>query len=337
MATTAGDFAWWRERATAFACLAALRNDARRITSLETPLVPLAHEVTANYSEVLGARPALGRGFLPGEDAGQRSEVVVLGYGLWQAAFGGDPSVVGHKIDLDGKPHTVVGVMGRNFYSAHSFSVQPGLFIPKDFGLLRDEHSARDVVVYGRLAPGKTLAQAQAQMTTIAKDLASEHPESNDRWGVSVLPIREIAIGQFGRTGGILSAAVALVLLIACANVANLTLARASERALEMALRVALGANHRRIISQLVTESLLLSLSGGALGILIAWESADPLARMIPAQAGVPFLDHVGVDTSVLAFTLLISILSGLLFGLFPAREATRVDLVAVLREGGRA
>ena len=335
---TAGDYAWWRQRTRAFSDLAALRNESRRITSVESPVVPLVHAVTANYFDVLGSRPAIGRGFLAGEDEPGRTHVVVLGYGTWQTIYAGDPTVVGRSIDLDGEPHTVVGVMGREFFSAHTFSnVQPGLFIPKAFSLLRDEHATRDILVYGRLAPGVSMAAAQAEMTSITADLARQHPETNDRWGAAVVPIRELAVGQFGPTGVILLAAVSLVLLIACANVANLTLSRASERSREVALRVALGGSRGRIVTQLLTDSLLLSLTGGALGALIAFVAKGPLAHMIPAQAGVPFLDRVGVDGPVLGFTLLISVASGLLFGLFPAREATRVDLVDVLREGGRS
>ncbi len=279
---TAGDFAWWSERAKGFVGLAAMRNDARRITSVEIPIVPLTHAVTANYFDVLGSKPALGRGFLAGEDEPGRGNVVILGYGLWQSVFGADPGIVGRKIDLDGEPHTVVGVMGPDFYSAHLFAVQPGLFVPKAFSLLRDDHETRDVVVYGRLKTGQTVAAAQAEMAVITKSLATEHPETNDRWGAAVVPIRDLAVGPFGAIGGLLLAAVSMVLLIACANVANLTLSRASERSREVALRVALGANRRGIVSQLLTESLVRSLAGGALGVLIAFLPAVRASRVLP-------------------------------------------------------
>jgi putative ABC transport system permease protein len=336
LATTPGDFLDWRNESHVFAGLTALHNESRRITSVEAPVVPLVHAVTANYFDVLGVEPLLGRGFRPGEDEPGRDDVVILSYGLWQSVFGGDPGVVGRRIALDGRQHTVVGVMGREFYSAHLFAVQPGLWVPMPLADSRQNRERRDLMVYGRLAAGTSLAAAQAAMTALGAEIAREYPDSDDGWGMSLVPLRTHVVGRFSRTGAILLAAVGLVLLIACANAANLSLARATERAQEVAMRAALGASRLRIARQLLTESLILSLTAGALGALLARFGAGPLARLIPAQAGVPFLDRVAVDGRVLAFTLVIAVVSGVLFGLAPSRHAAHLDLVEALREGGR-
>ncbi len=336
LGTTAADFLDWREQGDVFSGLAALRNESRRLTTVDTPVVPLVHAVTADYFDVLGAKPILGRGFAPGEDEPGRDDVVILSYGIWQTAFGGDPGIVGRPIGLDGRPHTVVGVMGPDFWSAHVFSTQPGLWVPMPLQALRDERTTRDLLAYGRLLPGRSVASAQAALSGVAARLAKEHAETNDRWGISLVPLRQHAVGAFSRTGTLLLAAVGLVLLMACANVSNLTLARATERAREVAVRTALGAGRGRIFRQLLTESLVVALLGGALGAALAHLAVGPMARLIPVQAGVPFLDRVAVDGRVLAFTFVLSVLAGVVFGLLPSRQAARQDLVQVLREGGR-
>ena len=336
LGTTAGDFLEWRERAEGFRGLAVLRNESRRITTVETPVVPLVHAVTANYFDVLGVRPLLGRTFAAGEDEPGRGDVVILSYGLWQSVYGGDAGIVGRRIGLDGRPHTVVGVMRPDLWSAHVFAVQPGLWVPTSLAPLREERATRDLLAYGRLAEGWSVASAQAAMSALASRIATERPETNDRWGVSLVPLADHALGSFRRTGGLLLAAVALVLLIACANVANLALARATEQSRDVAIRTALGASRGRIFGQLLTESLVLSLAGGALGAAFAAAATTPLARLIPAQAGIPFLDRVAIDARVLAFAFVLSLVSGVVFGLLPSRQAARLDLVKVLREGGR-
>src|SRR5215471_2058531 len=240
LSTTPGDLHDWRESAGgAFEGLAAIGNVSPRITSLETPVVPLTHSVTANYFDVLGARAFLGRTFTAGDDEPGRNDVAMLSYALWRSRFGGDPGIVGRTIDLDGTPHTVVGVLGPDFYSAHVFNVQPDLWVPAAFEAEREDRVTRDVLVYGRLRPGVEPAAAERTMRTIAARIARDNPRTNDRWSVSIVPIREHAVGGFARIATLVMAAVGLVLLIACANVANLGLVRGTERGAEVAMKIA--------------------------------------------------------------------------------------------------
>src|SRR5581483_2598257 len=335
--TTAGDFLDWRDQGgAAFAGLAALRNVSPRITNLETPVVPLTHAVSANYFDVIGAQPRLGRGFLPGEDAPGRDAVVVLSYGLWQAKFGGDPSIVGRTIDLDARPYTVVGVMGADFYSAHIFNVQPDLWMPTPFDLQRNDRSRRDVLVYGRLKPGVTLPAAADAMRRVGAQIAREHPDTNDRWSIALLPIREHAIGQFDRIAALVLSAVGLVLLIACANVTNLALARGAERSADVAVRTALGASRAQIVRDVLVESLALSLAGGAVGTAIAWFGIPALVHLIPTSAGVPFLSRASIDLRVLGFAIAVSVACGAAASLLPARQAFQIDVIDALRGVGR-
>jgi len=337
IATTPADFIDWRAQASgSVESLAALRNVSPRITSLDTPVVPLTHAVTANYFDLLGSKPFAGRTFRPGEDTPGRDDVVVMSYGLWRTKFGGDRSVVGRTIDLDGRPHTVIGVMPPGFYSAHIFNVQPDLWIPQPFDIEREDRSTRDVLAYARMRPGQSVAAAQAALRTVAARVAREHSATEEGWSVSVVALREHVVGGFTRIAATALAAVGLVLLIACANVANLALARGAERTGEVAIRTALGASIGRIAGELLIESLVLAVMGGAAGALMAVFGIPALLHFIPASAGVPFLDRASVDLRVLLFVLAASVGCALLSALLPARQAGRVDVVDGLRGAGR-
>jgi len=337
MATTVGDFVDWRANASpAFTALAALRNESRRITSVDTPVVPLVHAVSANYFDVLGSRPLVGRTFREGEDTPGREGVVVVSYAIWQTVFGGDRSVVGRVIDLDGKPHTVIGIMPADFYTAHIFNVQPGLWVPAPFDAQRADRLTRDVLVYGRMADGVSLERAQAAMAAAATRISQAHPDTDDRWSIALVPVREHTVGAFTHVAGALLVAVGLVLLIACANVANLALVRGAERAGEIAVRTALGASRGQITAELLLESSVLALAGGAVGTVLATLVLPLLVHLIPIGSGVPFLDRAVVDARVLAFATAASIGSAMLVALLPSRQASRIDVVAGLRSSAR-
>jgi putative ABC transport system permease protein len=279
----------------------------------------------------------LGRTFAAGEEKPGQDRVVVISYDLWQSAFGGDEALVGRSILLDDESYTVIGILPADFYSAHFFAVQPDLWVPLSLIGEEQERRVRNLVVYGRLAPGRNLQEAQSAMDALAVNLAQQYPETNRDWAISLVPVQEDVVGNLKQTFFILLAAVGLVLLIACANVANMVLTRASERSREIALRTALGAGRGRLLRQILTESLLLAGAGGLLGILIALLGVGPMVRLIPSGAGVPFLDQVRVDSGILAFALLATLLTGVLFGLAPAWQVSRWNLNDALKEGGRA
>jgi len=287
--------------------------------------------VSANLFGVLGVQPALGRGFLAEEEVRGAHRVVVLGDALWQRRFGGDPGVIGTALLLDGEPYTIVGVMPPDF---RFLDDRIELWAPLSFdGTESRLYSAGAGI--GRIRPGFSLEQAQAELSRIAAGLAAAYPDTNGSTGVRLEGLRDDLYNEyFRRAAAIVSTAVAFVLLIACANVANLLLARAATREREIAVRAALGAGRFRIVRQLLTESVLLSLCGGGLGLLLSVWGVRALVGIMP-----PFffgIERIGIDGRVLAYTLGISVLAGILFGLAPALHASRPDLRESLKEGGR-
>ena len=288
--------------------------------------------ITGNYFDTFGVRPALGRGFsLENEKTGQ-DHVTVLSHAFWQTRFGGDPNIVNKTINLDGKAYEVLGVM-----PAEVVLPQPAqLWVPINFDADPEMkmRNARFLRGIGRLKEGVTLDQAQTDTDLIAAQLEQQYPDSNTGWSLRLIPLREILVGGSRTMLFILFGAVGFVLLIACANVANLLLVRAAARQKEIAMRTALGASRLRIIRQMITESLLLAIFGGALGALLAVAGVKLLVSF--SEDSIPRTANVKIDATVLAFTLLISLATGLLFGLAPAIRTMKENLVDALKDGIR-
>jgi len=301
------------------------------LTGGSTPEEVLGRGVSWNLFRVLGVSPLLGRDFVAEDDQTGAGHAAILSHALWQQSFGGDGNIVGRRIQLDRENYDVIGVMPRGFTFPDRESA---IWVPNAFTENeRTNHGNHFLEVVGRLKPGVALAQANAELAGIARNLAEKYPQTNTNYGAFAVPLRQDRVGSLRLAVFVLLGAVGFVLLIACANVANLLLARATSRQREFAVRTALGAGRGRLVRQLLTECVLLALFAGALGLLLSNFGAAFLARLVPN--GIPPAIGAGIDVRVFAFTLAVSMATAILFGIVPALRASSVNLSDSLKEAG--
>jgi putative ABC transport system permease protein len=329
----------WREQQSVFAGLAAFNDTRNSLSGDGAPEEITGQVATDNLFSVLGVNALLGRTFTPEDSKPGQNTVVVLSYGLWQRRFGADPNVVGRKVILNAIDYTVIGVMPPDFKWHVRKNSQTGqaaeLWTPWAISPGFKQFRGRFICAVARLKTDVTLSQARAEMGVIAARLAEQHKQFNRGYGVNLVPLREQFAGEIRRALLVLMGAVGFVLLIACANVANLLLARAAARQKEIAVRAAMGANRGRILRQLLTESVLLATMGAVAGLLLAWLGASALVKLSPPELGD--FQQVEISVSVLGFTFVVALLTGIIFGLAPAVEASNIKLNDTLKEAGRS
>jgi len=321
----------WERENTVFEYMTAQVWGTVTLTGIKNPEQVASEKVSVHFFDVFKDSPALGRVFLPGEDQVGRDHVAVISHSFWINRYGGDPGVLGRTLSLDGEPYTIVGVMPAGIFDRTATKI----WRPLAFG---PENMTRDFHWFGAwalLKRGVTVEQARSQMDALAERIAQDFPKSNKGWGVGIDPFSEVLVNpELRQSLYVLMGAVGMVLLIACANLASLSLARGIAREREVAIRAALGAGRWRLVRQFLTESVVLSMIGGALGLLVAWGGLKALKIGIPPGI-VPPNVYVAMDGRVLLFVLLISVMTGVVFGVFPAIKATRPDQATVIKQGG--
>ena len=328
-AVSAANFLDWQKQSRAFSGMALASGGAFEMTGKSKPETIHAGTVTWNFFSLLGVQPVYGRTFLPQEDQPGRNKEIILAWKLWQSHFGSDPGVIGRSVMLDGTPYIIVGVMGPKMTKPDWAEAWIPLGLTAEQAAVRGEHHYFSIA---RLNPGVTIAQAQAEMNTISRRLELAYPADDKGWGATVVSMRDELVGKVRPALLMMLGAVAFVLLIACTNVANLIFGRAFSRRKEVAIRSALGASRARIVQPLLTESVLIALAGGALGLLLAHFGIDLLLKFFGDE--LPRMGQIGLSTPVLIFTLAVSVVTGLLAGLLPALSMIRGDVNESLKQG---
>jgi putative ABC transport system permease protein len=322
----------YRNQSGSFEQLGAAEYWSPNLAGVDPPEHLLGLRVTQNTLPLLGIQPALGRLFVQGEDTAGNDGEVILSYGLWQRRFSGNASVLGKTLQLDGRSYAIIGVMPADFHFAPFWATHAELWAPLSFGARAQNRDGNSLRLFARLKQNVSLAQARAEMATITARLEKLYPGTNK--GIVVLPLKEKVVGNVETPLLVLLGAVGFVLLIACANVAHMLLARAAARQKEIAVRTALGARRSRVVRQVLTENLLLAGMGGAFGLLLAYAGTRALVALSPAD--IPRVESISIDTGVILFLLAITALTSIAFGVVPAMQTSAVNLTDTLKESGR-
>jgi len=331
------DFLDWRAQQEVFDQLSGYGPDQVLFRGQGSPELLPAAAVTDNFFQTLGVQPIAGRDFRAGEDLAAAPRTVMLSYGWWQRRFGGK-DVTGQVLNIDDNPHTIIGVLPADFHFAPVGDPDVWITLHAEGGLLK-RRNLHWLNVMGRLKPGVSRERAAAAMNVIAERLENQYPQSNNKLRTSVVPLNDVIVGEIRPILLVLLGAVALLLLIACANVANLLLARSMARRNEMAIRTALGASRARIIGLMLTEGLVLSFTGAALGMTVAHWTVKGFIAMIPENQlnAMPYLKHITIDSTLLLFAFLLAVITGVVFALAPALQAARANVQSWLKDGSRS